>query len=241
MPPVPGKPPAKPPATASVYCERAVWAYRGRAVWVLPIAVLLSGCLSGCGGYFSGQWPNLAEGFEDAAERDAALAAVNQLVDEKAGALAAEPQAQVQAPDSDPDPDPYPDPVPPEAPRTPEPLISSQALAALRLELDDAVSAIASARQAYEDAKAAFTEGAEDRARGRWLTAQMKLTGLNRAAGGLDPVHRKLQPAARQCRAQDSRPVCKLARRASDAADDLAAYLAGERQFLIAETPAGPS
>ena len=196
--------------------------------------------LQGCGGYFSGQWPNLAEGFEDAAERDAALASVGQLVEESDAIAEPAPQPGPQEPgpevalgmDSA---------APPEAAKTPEPQVSGELTASLQAAFDEATGAIAAARQAYEAAKAAIADGAPDGARGRWLTAQLKLTALSRAGDGLNPVVAKLQPVARECDVGHMADICALSRRARDAATALGAYLTQERLSLSAQDPAGPS
>lgn len=208
----------------------------GGAICALFAALLLQGC----GGYFSGQWPNLAEGFEDAAERDAALASVNQLVEESEAPAEPAPQPSPQ----EPDPDPVQDVAlgaPVVAAEAPELQVSPEFTAALQGAFDEATGAIGNARQAYEAAKAAFAGGARDGARGRWLTAQLKLTGLSRAGDGLNPVLEKLQPAARACGAHHMAEICDLSRRVRDAATALGAYLTEERLSLADQDPAGPS
>ncbi len=208
----------------------------GGAICALFAALLLQGC----GGYFSGQWPNLAEGFEDAAERDAALASVSEPVD--GGQATAEPAPREG------DPDPVQEVAAnmvaaalPETPDSPEPQVSPEFTASQQAAFDEATGAIAAARQAYEAAKADFTDGTRDGARGRWLTAQLKLTGLSRAGDGLDPVLEKLRPVARECAVDDMAEICDLSRRARDAATALGAYLTQERLSLTAQDPAGPS
>lgn len=186
-------------------------------------AALAALLLPGCGGYLSGQWPNLAEGFEDAAERDEALA------DTEAAQEAA--------------PEPHPVPAPP----LPEMTISQETLTDMTARLDEAAALIAEARQAYEAARAAFLakvkDGAQVDARGEWLTAQLKLTALSRSGDGLPPLLQDLRPVAQECRpedgAGDEAPVCELSRRAEDTAASLADYLEEERRFLTAQDPAG--
>lgn len=204
----------------------------GGAICALFAALLLQGC----GGYFSGQWPNLAEGFKDAAERDAALASVSELVE--GSEATAEPAPQEA--DSDPVQEVAPG-APTETSDSPEPQVSPEFMASLQAAFDEATGAIAAARQAYEEAKGDFTDGTQDGARGRWLTAQLKLTGLSRAGDGLNPVLEKLQPAARECGVDDMAEICDLSRRVRDAATALGAYLTQERLSLTAQDPAGPS
>lgn len=204
----------------------------GGAICALFAALLLQGC----GGYFSGQWPNLAEGFEDAAERDAALASVSELVE--GSEAIAEPAPQEA--DSDPVQEMAPGATTPVA----EPAdfeVSAEFAASLQAAFDEATGAIAAARQAYEEAKADFTDGTQDGARGRWLTAQLRLTGLSRAGDGLNPVLEKLQAVARECGTDDMADICGLSRRVTDAASGLGAYLTQERLSLMAQDPAGPS
>lgn len=202
------------------------------AVCALFAALLLQGC----GGYFSGQWPNLAEGFEDAAERDAALASVSELVEESEATTEPAPREAEQDPVQEMAPGPS-----TETSESPEPQVSPEFMASLQAAFDEATGAIAAARQAYEAAKGDFTDGTQDGARGRWLTAQLKLTGLSRAGDGLNPVLEKLRPAARECAVDDMAEICHLSRRARDAATALGAYLAQERLSLTAQDPAGPS
>jgi hypothetical protein len=201
-------------------------AIRGRAICALLTVFLLSGC----GGYFSGQWPNLAEGFADAAERDEALAEAASEPPEPAAAVAAAASPAESAP--------------PE----PEVTLSPEDIAGLAARLDAADGAIAEERQAYVAAKVNFLargkegtkEGVEEAARGRWLTAQLRLTGLSRSGDGLIPLLQELQPAARHCPGNEQDEICALWRRAEDAAAALAAYLAEQRRFLAAQDPAGP-
>lgn len=217
-------------------------AIRGRVFCTLFLAFLLPGC----GGYFSGQWPNLAEGFEDAAERDAALAAVGQLANEgDAGEADVAPVAQETgqgpAPDSAGPPGATVSSQPAQPQESPVSPLSPETLAGLTVELENATNAIAEARQAYEDAKAAFMGDNENRTRGRWLTAQLKLTALSRAGDGLSPVLGKLRPIARECGSHDDAAACGLGLRAANAAAAVAAYLARERLYLADQDPAAPS
>lgn len=193
--------------------------------------------LSGCGGYFSGEWPNLAEGFADAAERDAAL--------EDA---AADPDGlPVEAPQPVAEPVvPAPAPVPLPAEQAPEqePTIFPETVEEFAARLDAATEVIAGERKAYEVARVTFLEGSqeEEAARGRWLTAQLKLSGLSRAGSPLETLQAEL-PLTDVCpqddNAEDDNEACRLARRIEKTAVDLDAYLAEERAFLISMDPAG--
>lgn len=213
-------------------------AFRGRAI----AAVFAALSLTGCGGYFSDEWPNLAEGFADAAERDAAL-----------GDTVGEPESGAQPVASA-------DLIPEEAAPAvavatpapaPQPTINLTPEEMLQLALDFEVAAdkIEAGRQAYLAARAAITVGSNVGAKGRWLTAQLELTGLNRAGAGLDPILAKL-PVAEVCAAGEggdagqigeTGEACALARRARDTSANLAAYLVEERRHLLDQEPAGPS
>lgn len=208
-----------------------LWTRRGRAIGATFAALLLAGC----GGYFSGEWPNLAEGFADAAERDAALEAAADF-EVAPGAAPAEAAQAVAAPGEVAEPSPEPGPEPALE-------LSPEEILRLATGLEAASLAVEAAQQDYLDARADFLDGprgAHDGARGRWLTAQMKLTSLSRAADALGPILAEL-PLAKACAGDNGGDTCALARRADAANAGIVAYLAAERAFLTAQDPAKSS
>lgn len=198
----------------------------------VTLAALL---LAGCGGYFANEWPNLAEGFADAAERDAALAeaATGRESDLEAVSVSeTEPEAGEALPSN-------------AAPVAAAPLsmqLLPEEIQRLGAELEGAVRAIALERQAYEGARKTFLDGDRDEeaARGRWLTAQLKLSGLSRTGNPLESISADL-PLAEACAGDEDSETCALARRAAKASADLTTYLAEERTFLAVRDPAGPN
>lgn len=204
---------------------------RYRAFGVTLAALLLAGC----GGYFANEWPNLAEGFADAAERDAALeeAATGRESDLEP-VSEAEPEPAPEAGEA------LPSNAAPVAAAPPSMQLLPEEIQRLGAELEVAARAIALERQAYEGARKAFLGGdqKEEAARGRWLTAQLKLSGLSRTGNPLESISADL-PLADACAGGEDSETCALARRAAKASADLTTYLAEERTFLAARDPAG--